>query len=275
MDWIPRALRWILLIGVLLLGSCLPPRATPIPDSVSTASPSPSATVLWFPPTATPKRDTPLPPTATPNRRPGVRRLLAEDDFSSADAWDTAESDNASAIVSRNRITLAIQPGIYLVSMNRKLTLSDFYAEITARVSLCKDNDSYGILFRANGGAYYRYALSCNGDARLDRISNGRRIPLQPPIPSADAPPGSPGETRIGVWAVGPEMRFFLNGRYQFTVVDPTLSEGAIGVFAKSGGDTAVTIAFSDLQIRSVSYVSPTPSPTPTRTPVPTSTMKP
>lgn len=267
----------ILLVGIaLLFSACLPSQTPPLPASVPQATPSPSATAAqWFPPTPTPRRVTPPPPTPLPNRLPGVSGIIARDDFSSAEDWDTAVSDAGSAIVNRNRLTLAIDPGVYLVSMNHALSLRDFYAEITARTSLCKGEDSYGLIFRSNGAAYYRYALACDGTARLDRISGGRRISLQPPIPSGDAPPGSPGETRLGVWAAGAEMRFFLNGQYQFTVVDPTLKEGALGVFAKSAGETAVTISFFDLTVRSVGYVSPTPTSTSTRTPVPTSTARP
>ena len=72
-------------------------------------------------------------------------------------------------------------------------------------------------------------------------------------------------------------MRFYLNDRYQFTVVDTRLKEaGSIGVFAETAPEnSAMTVTFSDLVVQSVGYVSPTPTPTVTKTPVPTSTKVP
>jgi hypothetical protein len=47
-------------------------------------------------------------------------------------------------------------------------------------------------------------------------------------------------------------MRFFINDQYQFTVNDPLLPSGNIGVFARSIGETAVTVNFSDLIVRQI-----------------------
>jgi hypothetical protein len=147
--------------------------------------------------------------------------------------------------------------------MRRELPLSDFYAEITARPSLCRGEDNYGLVVRGVGSSFYRFVLACNGMIRAERITSGTRLPLQEPVPSGDAP-GAPGEVRIGVWAVGNEMRLFLNDRYQFSVVDPSFPSGALGVFVRSAGETPVTIVFSDLAIYEVDYTLPTKTPIPT-----------
>lgn len=159
-----------------------------------------------------------------------------------------------------------------MISRHQGLILDNFYAEITARTSLCKGQDNYGLLVRANALAYYRYALACDGTLQLERISVNERHPLYPRTPSGDVPPGSPGEIRLGVWAFGPEMRFFLNGRYQFTVIDPNLPSGTLGVFARSSGETVVTVSFSDLVVHAIHYTSPTSMASSTKTPPPTST---
>ncbi|NOY98237.1 MAG: hypothetical protein GXP40_03395 [Chloroflexi bacterium] len=281
MESKPRLIPILLLtIGILpFLGACAAIQTPPAPAPVSPVSPtadaSPTATVIWFPPTETPTPRPVIAATSTPNHLPGMGSVIATDTFDSAALWNTGTSDEGSATVSRNRITLAIQPGVTMISLRSEPVLTDFYAEITARTSLCKGKDSYGLLFRANPAAYYRYALSCDGTVRLDRISVRQRIVLQPPTPSGDAPPGSPGDVRLGVWAVGTELRFFLNGRYQFTVIDPNLAAGTLGVFAHANGETAMTVTFSDLVIKSVSYASPTPTLTPTKTPMPTRTPLP
>lgn len=235
-----------------------------------TATPEPptptrfqTPTTVWFPPTATltPQPiQTKLP---TPEMLTNLGGPLASDDFSDPSTWTTASSNQGSASISRNRLTLAVQPGIYMISLQQNLVLGDFYAEITARPSLCRDGDSYGILVRAKAVTYYRFSLFCNGTVSAERISVNERHDLYDAVASGDVPPGAPGEVRIGVWAGGPEMRLFLNGRYQFSITDYNLSSGTIGVFANAAGSNAVTVTFSNLVARSVDYVPPTRTPNP------------
>jgi hypothetical protein len=92
----------------------------------------------------------------------------------------------------------------------------------------------------------------------VERIKSGTRLSLFNSIASGDAPLGAPGEVKIGIWAVGGEMRLFLNGRFQFSVIEKTFPSGAFGVFAASKGDTPVTITFSDLTVYDVNYIPPT-----------------
>jgi hypothetical protein len=191
----------------------------------------------------------------------GLGVVIATDDFSSPLTWTTASSNEGSASISRDRLTLAVQPGVYLISLQRDIVAGDFYAEITARSSLCRGADEYGFLSRANAVTYYRFSLTCNGYAHSERISVKERHDLHEPVLSGDVPPGAPGEVRIGVWAAGPELRLFLNGRYQFSIVDYNLSSGTVGVFARSAGDTPVTVTFSDLVVRAVDYIPPEPTP--------------
>jgi len=226
----------------------------------------PTGTIVWFPPSVTPTDTSIVVSTPTPEQRPGVGGIISTDIFDSPAHWNTSISAQGSAILNRNRLTLAVQPGIYIVSFNQGLVIDDFYAEVTARTSLCKGMDEYGFLVRATAVTYYRYALACNGTVRLERVSVNERHPLYPPTPSGDAPPGAPSEVRLGVWAVGPEMRFFLNGRYQFTVNDTNLTSGTLGVFARSSGEYAVTVSFSDLVVRDIYYASSQETVTPNRT---------
>jgi hypothetical protein len=193
---------------------------------------------------------------------PGIGLLILSDDFSEASIWDTAVSDNGSAAVDNHLLSLVVQPGYYLSSMRREAPLSDFYAEITARPSLCRGEDNYGVIVRGVGSSFYRFVLTCNRQVRAERVNGGTKLPLQQPLSSGDAP-GAPGEVRIGIWAVGSEMRLFLNGQYQFSTIDPSFRTGAFGVYVRSTGDTPVTVTFSDLQVRDVHYTLPTSTPLP------------
>jgi hypothetical protein len=146
--------------------------------------------------------------------------------------------------------------------VRRELTLGNFYAEITARPSLCRGDDSYGILVRGTGLNYYRFILSCNSQVSAERVNAGVKLSIHEAVPSGDAPPGAPGEVRIGVWAVGGDIRLFLNGRYQFSINDKSFPSGALGVFVRSA-DHPMSVTFSDLTVSDVDYVPPTRTPMP------------
>jgi hypothetical protein len=269
---------FLLTISIFLaLAACSPIRSAPLPATATDAPvPSPTATIQWFPATATLTPQPILIPSATPIYLPGVGDEIFTDNFSSPALWNTASSDAGSVSISRERITIAVKaPQTTLFSLRSEPLLGNFYAEISAHPALCRGGDSYGLLFRANGLDAYRYALSCNGTVRLEvkRAYNRPRV-LAGPSPSGDVPPGSPGDVRLGVWAVGGELRFFLNGRHQFTITDPSLGAGTLGVFVESAkASSAATVTFSDLVVQSVSYISPTPTITPSKTPIPTSTV--
>jgi hypothetical protein len=252
----------LLLSGFLLLAACL---------SVDSAAPTatsqpvtalPTQTIVWFPPSATPTRLAIPTQTGTPEMSPGIGRITLRDDFSDQDVWDTAASEDASAAISRNRLSLAVQPGYYMASMRRGVTVSDFYAEITARPSLCRGEDNYGLIVRGVGSSFYRFVLTCDRQIRAERITGGTKLIIQEPVPSGDAP-GAPGEVRIGLWAVGDEMRLFLNGRYQFGVTEPSFPSGGLGVYVRAAGNTPATVTFYDLKVYEVDYSLPTSTPLP------------
>ncbi len=260
----------LLLVSLTACSGLFPaPTFTPTPIS---ATETPTATVVWFPPTNTPTTfptQTILP---TPEQRPGLGELLFADSFDKPEFWSTSVASWASATVTRNRLILSIsgQGPASILSLRSQPTLEDFYAEATATLSLCEGKDQFGMIFRANpGDNYYRFSVSCDGQVRLERGLSGSNSPLRDWLPSGDAPIAAPAEVRLGVWAVGGEMRFFLNDRYQFTVRDPVLHAGTLGFFAYASGSAPITASFSDLAVYSVYYTSPTPSPFPSRTPTP------
>jgi hypothetical protein len=251
----------------VILSACAPvagDQVQAIEASTATAPPT-TATIQWFPPTVTPSPGAVLVREPTPEMKPGVAGELLTDDFSSPDLWNTAVSDQAAVTVADNRLTIAVQPAIAPVTSFRSgQVFSDLYMEITARPSLCRGGDEYGLVFRApNNSAYYRFALACNGTASAQRVSPGSSRILQAPTASGDVPLGAPGEVRLGVWAVGPQMHFFLNGRYQFEVTDTSYPAGGIGVFAHAAGGSPVTVTFSDLAVYSVDSRTPSGAPTP------------
>ncbi len=238
-----------------LLGACLPVSAPPPqPSKTPTVTPTATVTIQWFPPTPT---RTPVPTinhTPTAELRPGIGPDLLVDDFSDPSHWVTGNVGSGTIALASNEISLALtQPKGYLYSFRDEPILGDFYAEITASSSLCANLDEYGLLLRYNSPwDFYRFSLSCNGQTRLDKLVGGAASSPQPWLASASVPSAAPSISRLGVWASGDELRFFINGEFQFGLSDRGLSQGLIGVFVRSGGENAVTVSFSDLAISQI-----------------------
>ncbi len=249
---------WVLLGTALGTGGCLPsaaPPATPVPSSTptaeSTALSTPTPTIDWFPST-----DTPVPTTVplvspTPAIFPSLGEILVEDDFSDPGLWERTSGPRGSASLGINELTIVLnEPGAYIASTRSEPFLTDFYLEVTARANLCAGLDEYGLLLRAASVAdFYRFSLSCNGQMRLDRIQGGSAASPLPWTPSAAVPRNAPAVTVLGAWSDGDQMHFYLNGAFQVTVKTTMIPGGRIGLFARSGGQNAVTVNFSGLTI--------------------------
>jgi hypothetical protein len=261
---------WCLVVGgiAVITSACAAATEASIQDAPTTTATAteatPTPTIVWFPPSETPTAQSVPTQAPTPERKPGVGQLLLTDDFTAPTPWNPGVSEDAGFDVSHNRLTIAAQPGVNAFRVRQGPTLTNFYAEITAQPSLCRGGDEYGLLFRApSNAAFYAFTLTCNGTASAERVRLGRSYPLHDPVPSADVPLGAPGEVRLGVWVSGPDMRFFLNGRYQFGVTDPSYKAGSLGAFVRSMDDTPVTVTFSDLSIYKVTYITPSATPLP------------
>jgi hypothetical protein len=249
--WFAVGLAFIVLAG---LSACLP-AATPLPPLPTNTQLPPTATatatIVWFPSTPT---YTPFPtPVITPTLdvRPEQGNLLIKEDFSNPENWTLGRANQMSVALGKNELSLAIsKPGGYLYTLYRQAVPNDFYIEVTASPSLCKDKDEYGLLLRVSPSLeFYRFSLSCDGEVRLDKYFKQVASSPQPWTLSGAVPPGAPSSSRIGVQAQGKTMQFFVNGQFQFSVQDPSLTGGSLGFFARSANDTAVTVSFSDLEI--------------------------
>lgn len=247
----------LFLCFLFLLPACLPLASTPETPTETiapTLTVTPTPTIVWFPPTATytpyPTRGT----TPTPDLRPGLGQVILEDNFSDADNWTLSSTTQGSIALGKQELSVVVsEPKTYLYSVRKSPELSDFYLEITASPNLCQGMDEYGLLLRfSSPGDFYRFSLTCNAQIRLDRIAGGQASSPQTWMVSGDVPPGAPSFCRLAVWMVGDELRFFVNDQFQFSVQDPLLTSGNIGVFARSGGNQIVSVTFSDLVVKEI-----------------------
>lgn len=270
------------LLGLLLLSNaaCIPAIETAPPETATlTPATLPTETIVWFPPTST---HTPFPtfqPSATTEPFPGLGASLYTDDFSDPRNWTNARAVSQGSnniLVSGSRLTLSANAApAALASLRSGLVLTDFYAETRVNLNRCEGRDTYGMFFRAATEAYaYRYTLTCDGQMRVERARGGEAYPLSDWETSGDLPRGAPAQVKLGLWMAGTEMRFYLNDRYQFTVIDQVFRSGSLGYFASVRSEVGMNISFSDLRVNAVSYVSPTPTATPSNTPLPSRTPR-
>ncbi len=186
--------------------------------------------------------------------------------FDAHAGWQTGKTGAGTVAFGQAELTLAVStPKGALTSLREKTDLADYYLELSADPSLCRPADSYGLLLRASEDAAYRWILTCAGQMRLERWKGSDVAVLQ----DWTSRLGAPAPTRLAVWASGPELRFFINDIYQFTVRDPVLTSGSVGVFARASGDTPLTVSFSDLVVSQLEKAAtgaatPVPSPAPT-----------
>jgi len=246
-----------IIVDFFLWACMVTPTTTPssiLPLKTPTQAATITPTIVWFPPTETPTSFPTPAITPTEDMRPKIGSVLFEDDFSSQTGWTLTQSQMGSVAYGKNELTIAIgETNAYLFSVHEEPIFTDFYLEITSEPSMCRDLDEYGVLFRISPTIeYYRFSLSCNGQVRLDRVSGGQASSPQPWMLSGAVPPGAPSSSLLGISAVGEEMKFFVNGQYQFSIHDPQLTSGGVGVFARSTNNQAVTVNFSNLIIYEV-----------------------
>lgn len=242
----------LFLVSCMVENSTLQPERTEPPQATPTFINTP--TFVWFPPTAT---YIPLPTTVvtpTVEIKPDVGKLLFSDSFDNPNDWSLNQSANSGIALGQNEISLAIsQPDLYLYTLRTSPILENFYLEITASPGICIGEDEYGVLFRMTPDlGFYRLALTCNGQIRLDRYHKGQASSPQPKIFSGAVPPGAPSSSRLAIWASGRNIIVFVNDQYQFTIRDPSLESGSIGLFVRTSDHSSLSVSFSDLFVYEV-----------------------
>jgi hypothetical protein len=237
----------------LLFSSCIASPATLMPDTPvpPTATITPTATIVWFPPTSTPTLVPTLAITPTLDLKPKIGTLLFSDDFRVGTDWMLAQTNTSSIALGKNEITLAIaQPKTYLYTLRKEPQLDNFYLEINASPNLCLADDEYGILFRFTPNQeFYRLGLTCDGQIHLDRYMQNRAAMIYPKSYSGAVPPGAPSSSLIELWASKNQIIVFVNQQYQFTLNDAAIPAGSFGLFARTGSHDAMTVNFSDLKV--------------------------
>ncbi|TAK14527.1 MAG: hypothetical protein EPO32_01145 [Anaerolineae bacterium] len=236
-----------------LLPACAAEPTPPPPTLTPTATATVTPTIQWFPATNTPTAAVTIVPIPTLDLAADAGPLLFADDFSDDSVWTLASSASGSAGIANNHLTLVARVSrTTLFSLRSQPYLTDFFLEVTATPNLCRAGDEFGLLLRATPDFdYYRFGVSCDGRAHVDRIYRGAASAMQvwtafPFLPSA------PAVTRLAVWADGSEIRLYANGQYLFTITDSLFYGGTLGLFVRAETETGMSVNFTDLSVYSL-----------------------
>ncbi len=229
-----------------------PTMVTPTVTVIPTYTPVPTNTIVWFPPTATPR------PLNTPTIHPTVSQLPAlgevilSDDFSSDQTWQTYRSSMGNAVVANHELTLAMQKTAgSIASFSSLPQYGDYYLSMNVSLSLCSDpGDWYGIAFRVNDSENtYRWLFNCLGETRVDRLYKGRSYLMSDWDINGAIKPYAPQKFSIGIAAQGSYLRFYANDMLLKEVEDSLYAAGGYGMLANSRGAGPLTVSFSDFKL--------------------------
>jgi len=242
-------------IPSILLSACISLTTPELAATMTyTPAPSPTVTVEWFPPSPTPEQLPTLAVTPTQELTSEIGEIIFQTELLSSEGWTIPQTERGQISINNGEISIVInEPKSILVGTLERPDLHDFYAEITVNPVLCAGEDEYGFLFRVIGrDQYYRFSLSCDGEVRIDKVVEGGNSVLYPWTRSGAVPVGAPSISKLEVFAIQDEIRIFINGEPQVVIQDEELRVGSFGVFARSAGEGAVTVSFSDLIVREV-----------------------
>jgi hypothetical protein len=217
-------------------------------------------------------------PTMTPtvDQRPISGAILISDDFSETTRWGISSTAYGSAAYGNGELTIALrEPRRSLYSFFQEPVPADYYLEMTVNPSLCRGEDLFGVVFRVQSDSqFYRFSLRCDGPVRIELIQNSSVVPVAVLEVSSAFRPGPMQDFKVALWLQGDEARIFINDVYQVSAYRLRWQTGNIGVFARSAGENALTVNFSEMVLRESTAFPPTPIPSetplasPTRTPL-------
>jgi hypothetical protein len=264
-DMRAGAARHLILMGVclLVLHGC-----APVPmDSRRLTPDTPATPTATFPiPTSMPSR-TPSPePTTTPELDFGelTGSLLFEDSFETERGWQLGSTDIGGASLVAGRYSLAVrEPHATFIAQAPFEEVDDFILEVKLRLEVCGEGDEYGVMFRMNTAReHFRFALNCEGAARVSRFLETGEAPLLPITQTYATLPGTLVDNRLTIIADGPNLRFFINDIEVFSTRDQALKSGTFGLFVRSRKSGQTSVSFDDFAIYALRS-EPTPSATP------------
>jgi len=231
---------------------------TVTPQPVNTSTPEPAAATPTLAPTGTPT----APPTPDPNE--GVGDVIYSDKLDGTGGWLWTYEDDAAkfgvAPAEKQLNSIAKRNGTWRFTIsNDVINVGNQQLRVTARPTVCAEQDQYALLFRgrvldeaASLYSYYAFKLRCDGSARLEKLEGPDTVVIVNWVQSSAIQTGVNVENTLMVWANKDQMRFYVNDQFLFEAVDGSLAEGFYGfyLFDRTNGNMAVS--WKNLEARAI-----------------------
>ena len=232
----------------VLAAQTLTPTLTQTPTATNT--PLPTVPTMAPFPTAT------LKPPSAPERNPNDPALRLgnpdwTDTFDDSANWTEFSGKNSQIEIAGGQLRYTIFEAsaapTWTVSWPQ---MSNFYLEVQAQMPpACNGKDRLGLIFRApDPSSGYRYEISCDGQYRvLVFDENGASVIVA--WASSEALLTGPNQiNRLGVWADGKVLSFYINGVAVAGLEHNDYRSGTFGFSVTAEETNNFTAAFDDLQ---------------------------
>ena len=181
--------------------------------------------------------------------------LLYATSFDTGQAWGGGRLEGAEGTVEEGAYHLTVQApeGFFWTTAGR--SFSDGVYEVEATHAEGPEDNGFGMLFRAdpNAGAFYVFEISSDGFIWIGRCEDGcaqMTSLVEDGWFASEAVHQGPGAAnRLRVEALGPDLRFYVNGVEVGQTRDASRAEGDVGLFVETQGEGDVTITFDNFRV--------------------------
>lgn len=239
-----------------MLSACTIEMITPTVQPTNTATFTPELALSSLLPTIAevPTKTSTITPTNTPDvLRPkeAGQRIFFDPLEDAITGWTVTKTDIGTVDFSGGMLVFTLNASYTsLVSELPKDFPSDLYIETTVQTLLCGEGpDTYGIIFRNSKDYSYRFAVTCYGQLRFERIKGSALEGATAWKETLGLLQGAPATNRIGVLVQGRIFRFFVGGIEVFSGQDPMSDSGGVGLFIRTEKSNVLSVGFEDLSV--------------------------
>jgi hypothetical protein len=226
------------------------PTAAPPPAPAVAVKPAETSNAPATPVTVAPTSTAMVvvqPADSTPLSQADIGEVLFTEIFAPGDYWTQTGTNSDSIIeIAQDRLQISLTQAPAISWSVNTVRGANFYFQGTAEPRNCATGDYYGLVFRYLDDAnLYLFGVSCNGEYRVLRRSNGEYSVLAEFTPNAAVLTGNK-QNLLGVHAQGADLKFYVNDMRVGSINDGATAEGFFGFFAKTDGNSGLQVYFDD-----------------------------
>ncbi|NIM95120.1 MAG: hypothetical protein GTO18_15595 [Anaerolineales bacterium] len=226
-----------------------PPSPSPIPSATDIPLPTATETLT---PTPGPSPTSTVPPLPTDDPRYGLNLAQPDyrDDFSNAFTWGTWVDETTSILIKDDRLEAIDYLADFYVWWTTTVPIgANVYVEVSTEIASCSGKDSAGLGLRINEANGYSIEVSCDGNYRIRRFSEGGVDDLLEWTPSEDIVQGANATNRLGFVAKGSELHAVVNNQVLGSVEDMILLSGTFALYTNAIETPGLTILYDDFAL--------------------------